>query len=192
MADNVLVILGHPDSRSFCGAIADAYASGADAAGKNIRVLRLGELRFDPVLWNGYGRIQELEPDLVQAQELIVWADHLVFVYPVWWGVMPALLKGFFDRALLPGFGFTFREYSPFWDKLLTGRTAHLMVTMDTPPWYYRWVYRMPGHNAMVRTILGFCGIRTRKVSEFGPIKTSSTKEREKWLDRARQAGSNA
>lgn len=139
-------------------------------------MLRLGELQFDPVLWHGYSRIQELEPDLVQAQELIRWAEHLVFVYPVWWGVMPSLMKGFFDRALLPGFGFTFRENSPFWDKLLGGRTAHLLVTMDTPSWYYRWVYRSPGHNAMTRTILGFCGIRTRKVSEFCPVKGSAVR----------------
>jgi len=192
MADNVLVFLGHPDRHSFCGALADAYAQGAEAAGRCVRVLRLGELQFDPILWNGYGRIQELEPDLVQAQELIRWAKHLVFVYPVWWGVMPALMKGFFDRTLLPGFGFSFHENSPFQDKLLGGRTARLLVTMDTPSWYYRWVYRRPGHNAMMRTILGFCGIRTRKVIEFGPVKISSPELRAKWITRARKEGSAA
>jgi len=105
---------------------------------------------------------------------------------------MPALMKGFFDRVFLPGFAFKYRENSALWDKLLTGRTAHLMVTMDTPPWYYRWIYHKPGHNEMKRTILGFCGIKTTKLTEFGPVKGSSPQKREKWIAMAKELGSKA
>jgi putative NADPH-quinone reductase len=89
---------------------------------------------------------------LINAQNDITWAEHLTLVYPIWWGGIPALLKGFFDRVFLPGFAFKYRKGSPFPDKLLKGRTAHLLVTMDTPPWYYRWVYRMPGLHQMRKT----------------------------------------
>jgi putative NADPH-quinone reductase len=105
---------------------------------------------------------------------------------------MPALLKGFIDRIFLPGFAFKYREGSQFWDRLLSGRSAHLLVTMDTPPWYFRWVYRMPGHNQMKRTILEFCGIKPVTISSFGPIKNSSQKKREKWLTKVTAYGHQA
>lgn len=182
MSKRILVIIGHPAKESFCGALANSYAEGAQAAGNDVQLISLGSLSFDPVLHNGYATIQELEPDLVTAQAAITWAEHIVFVYPIWWGAMPALLKGFVDRVFLPGFAFKYREGSQFWDRLLSGRSAHLLVTMDTPPWYFRWVYRMPGHNQMKRTILEFSGIKPVAVSSFGPIKGSSQQKREKWL----------
>jgi putative NADPH-quinone reductase len=192
MDKKILVILGHPDIESFCSALAKAYVEGAKASGAEIRELNLGDLNFDPILWKGYNRIQELEPDLVKAQKLIQWANHMVFIYPNWWGTMPALMKGFFDRVFLPGFAFKYRENSSFWDKLLSGRTAHLIVTMDTPPWYYRWIYHRPGHNEMKRTILGFCGIKVEKITEIAIVKDSLPKVRDKWISMAERLGSNA
>jgi len=192
MQKNILVILGHPDKNSFCGSLANAYIDSAMANGSEVRELQLGELNFDPILWEGYRKIQELEPDLIKAQELILWSSHIVFVYPNWWGTMPAVMKGFFDRVFLPGFAFKYRKDSPLWDKLLSGRTAHLMVTMDTPPWYYRWIYHRPGHNEMKRTILGFCGIKVVKILEFALIKGSSQQQREKWITVAKDLGSKA
>ena len=192
MSKRVLVILGHPTNDSFCGALANSYVEGAKAAGNEVQLISLGRLSFDPVLHKGYATIQELEPDLVTAQTAITWAQHIVFVYPIWWGAMPALLKGFFDRVFLPGFAFKYRDGSVFWDRLLSGRSAHLIVTMDTPPWYFRWVYRMPGHNQMKRTILEFSGIKPVTVSSFGPIKGSSQQRREKWLSQANVHGHHA
>ena len=189
MKKNILVIVGHPDTDRLCDTLATAYIEGATGAGAEVRKLQLGELKFDPVLWKGYKKIQELEPDLVKAQELIQWCNHMVFVYPNWWGAMPALMKGFFDRVFLPGFAFKYRENSPFWDKLLAGRTASLLVTMDTPSWYYRWIYYRPGHNQMKRTILGFCGIKVVKITEFAPVISSTQQLREKWITRAKNLG---
>lgn len=185
----VLIILGHPMRNSFCGALAEAYVEGAKSAGADIKQLWIGELKFDPILWQGYKEIQELEEDLKLAQEFILWAEHLVFVYPTWWGTIPALLKGFIDRTFLPGFAFKYRKDSLFWDRLLTNRTARLLVTMDAPPWYYKWIYKKPGHNMMKKTVLEFCGIKPVKISEFGPIKISTEAQRRKWLLKARKLG---
>ncbi len=192
MNKRILVILGHPSAASLCGALAEAYVNGAESAGHEVRRLDLGRLDFDPLLHDGYHTVQPLEPDLLAAQAAIRWAQHLVFIYPTWWGAMPALLKGFFDRAFLPGFAFQTRKGSLFVDGLLAGRTAQLLVTMDTPPWYYRWLFRMPGHQQMRRTILGFCGIRKVKVASIGPVKGASEKARQRWLAQAFRAGARA
>ncbi|SDI57973.1 Flavodoxin-like fold [Paenibacillus naphthalenovorans] len=138
MKTNILVITGHPYSQSFCSALSDAYAEGASGNGGQIRRIDLSKISFDPNLEFGYHKRIELEDDLKEAQEMICWAHHLVFVYPTWWGTMPAILKGFIDRVFLPGFAFKYREHSSLWDKLLTGKSAHLIVTMDTPSWYNR------------------------------------------------------
>lgn len=188
----ILLILGTPKAGSLCQALGDAYAQGARSEGHVVRQLKLGELEFDPVLRDGYDQSQNLEPDLLEAQRQIHWAEHLVFVYPVWWGGFPALLKGFFDRVFLPGFAFRYRERSQAWDKLLNGRTADLLVTLDTQPWYFRWIYGAPAHRQMVRTILGACGVKTRRLSEFAPVRPSSEEQRQSWLRRAEQLGTRA
>ncbi|QDQ26544.1 NAD(P)H-dependent oxidoreductase [Chitinimonas arctica] len=185
MGKRVLVVLGHPGKESFCAALAATYAAAASEAGHEVRLLRLDALQFDPILHEGYQRIQALEPDLKEAQAAIVWAQHLCVVYPIWWGGVPALLKGFLDRVLLPGFAFRYRAGSAFPEQLLKGRTAHMLVTMDTPPWYFKWVYRMPAIEQMRRTTLEFCGIKPVRVHTVGPLLKSKPAQRDAWLTRA-------
>ena len=189
MAQRILVILGHPSADSLSAALAQSYKEGAQAAGAQVRLLDLGALAFDPILRAGYRGEQALEPDLQAAQAHITWAEHLVWVYPTWWGAMPALLKGFIDRVFLPGFAFKYRQGSSLWDRLLAGRSAQLLVTMDTPPWYYRWVQRGPGHHQMQKTILGFSGIRPVRVHEYGPVHSATAQRKQRWLAQARKLG---
>lgn len=189
MPKKILVILGQPQRASFGAALAQAYAEGAKAAGAEVKELYLGELKFDPAGTMNHTPSSELESDLVKAQESIKWANHLVFVYPIWWGTIPALLKGFIERVFLPGFAVNFRENSPLWDKLLAGRSARLIVTLNTPSWVYRWVYGRPGHNTMKKTILEFCGIKPVRITEVGPMRNSSAERREQWLKQVRALG---
>lgn len=182
MSKNIVVILGNSDPSSFCASIADQYVSSAEKAGHTVRYFKLGELDFDPILHQGYKVRQELEPDLVKIREAIIWSNHLVFVYPIWWGSIPALLKGMFDRVFLPGFAFKYRENSQFWDRLLAGRSAHAIATMDTPPWYFKLYYRSPAHNQIRKTILEFTGIKPVKITSFGPIRFASESKRKAWL----------
>jgi NAD(P)H dehydrogenase (quinone) len=189
MGTNVLIINGHPADASLCHALAQQYEQGAVAAGHQVRHIALGQLAFDPILRQGFHGPQPLEPDLQAAQSDILWAQHLVFVYPIWWGGMPALLKGFIDRTFLPGFAFKYRSDSPFPEQLLKGRTADMLVTMDTPPWYFRWVYGNPGHWQMKRTILQFTGIRPVKVHSMGPVRSASDSKKQGWLTQAFRLG---
>ena len=184
-----LLILAHPRRDSLCGALFDAYAGGARQAGVECRKLILSEMRFDPDVHTVSPELQPLEPDLVRAQHDIAWAEHLVFIYPTWWGTFPALLKGFLDRVMTPGFAFHHVTHDK-WEKLLAGRTADLITTMDTPPLIYRFVYRAPGRQALARATLGYCGLRTARIDTFGPVVASDATQRNRWLDRARTSGS--
>lgn len=183
-----LLILAHPRRDSLCGALFDACGEGARQTGVECRELVLGELHFDPDVHTVSPEQQPLEPDLQRAQRDIQWAEHLVFVYPTWWGTFPALLKGFLDRVLTPGFAFRHVTHDR-WDKLLSGRTADLITTMDTPPLIYRFIYRAPGQQALARATLGYCGIRCAHVETCGPVIAADAGQRQQWLDRARSIG---
>lgn len=185
----ILIIQGHPDNQSYCHALADAYQAGALESGAEIRHIKTSELVFDLNLAFGYRQRIELEPCLLQAQEDIRWANHIVMVYPVWWGMVPAVLKGFIDRVFLPGFAFRKRPGSLWWDKLLKGRTARIVSTMDQPAWYYRLVYKMPSNQALKKLTLEFCGIRPVKVTNIGPLKNSKEGWRKQWLGRMEAIG---
>ncbi|MCY1535142.1 FMN-dependent NADH-azoreductase [compost metagenome] len=185
----ILILNGHPNPQSFNAALAQAYHDGAIASGASVHVLNLYELQFDPNLKYGYRQRTEWEPDLVKAWELIQWSEHMVWVHPVWWGGLPALLKGFIDRVFLPGKTFKYRPNSVWWDKLLTGKTARIITTLDQPGWYYRLRFGRPSVNQLKRSTLEFCGVKPVNVTYFGIIKTATETQRNKWLRKAAEMG---
>ncbi len=186
---NILIIHAHPVQNTYSDQLADAYIKGAKAFGAQIKEITLRDLDFKINFTEGYRGDQVMESDLIEAQEMIRWADHMVFNYPNWWGTFPAQLKGFIDRVFLPGFAFKYRKGSMLWDKLLSGKTARLIVTMDSPPWYYKWVVGAPGHRAMKKATLEFCGVKPVKISTIGSIKKSSEKQRDRWINQMERLG---
>ncbi|MGG7436992.1 NAD(P)H-dependent oxidoreductase [Chryseobacterium arthrosphaerae] len=185
----IAIINGHPNKDSFNFGIVNAYKAGARESGAEIKEIVIANLRFDPNLRFGYQKRMELEPDLVRAWEIIQWADHLVWVHPVWWGGLPALTKGFIDRLFLPGFAYQYRKNSVWWDRLLKGKTAHIMTTLDQPGWYYRLMYGRPSVNQLKKSTLEFCGVKPVKVTYIGIIRNSEDEERSKWLEKAKGLG---
>lgn len=168
---NILVVNGHPSKHSLSAKIAEVFAQTSNA-----KLIHLSDLKFDPILHEGYREIQELEPDLKTMQQLIQDSDFLVIVTPVWWGSVPALLKGFLDRTFLPGFAFKYRKGSDLWDKLLTGKQAQLIVLSDGPTWWNNLIYGDPIIKMLKRSVLEFCGYKV-KITKFGSIKKLSEKE---------------
>ena len=185
----VLIIIGHPDKESFNFGLAEAYKKGAIASGADVKEIVLRDLNFSANLQFGYRKRTDLETDLMDAQDKIKWAEHLVWIYPVWWGSVPALLKGFIDRVFLPGFAFQKRENSVWWDKLLKNKTARIISTLDQPAWYYWLIYREPSNNAMKKLTLQFCGINPVRVTTIGPIRLSKEKYRLSWLKKIEKLG---
>lgn len=136
---NILVINGHPNIESFNYALHKAYKNGVLAKGiNNIDEINVVELEFNLNLSKGYNTRVIMEPDLITAQEKITKADHIVWIYPLWWGMMPAILKGFIDRVFVPGFAFKYHINSSKWDKLLKGKSTEIICTLDYPVFIFK------------------------------------------------------
>ncbi len=189
MKKRIALLIGHPDKKSYNYALAAAYKKGAIASGFEVQEIRIADLRFDPNLKYGYRKSMELEPDLVKSQEILKWANHWVWVYPVWWGGVPAMLKGFIDRVLLPGFAFRKRENSVWWDKHFKGVTASIICTLDQPSWYYTWINRTPSHHAMKKLTLQFIGVQKVRITTIGSLRLSKPAFRAKWLQKVERLG---
>jgi len=185
----ILILNAHPRKDSFCRALSESYRKGAEESGADVKLINLIDLEFDPVLKTHNTQSNDLEPDILKTQKEISLADHLVFVYPNWWGTYPALLKGFFDRVFTSGFAFKYQKHSRMPAKMLTGKSARVIVTMDTPLWYYSIGYKKPGHNSIKRSILGLCGISPVRITAFSPIRHSSPEKREMWLRKVERLG---
>lgn len=188
----IFILLGNEDKNTFNGALADAYEKGAKAGGHEIRRMNIGELKFDPLLHKGYKEIQELEPDLKEVQENIKWCDHFALFYPNWWGTMPAILKGMFDRMFLPGFAFHYKKQGFLkgivWYKLLKGRSACVWVTLNNPPMLASILFG-DNTNEIKKNILGFGGFAPVRVERRGPVERMPEKELEKMKEQAHTAG---
>lgn len=191
MATNILLLLGHPSENSFCNALLESYRIAAEGAGAICKTIYIGKLDFDVTLEDGYktGKSLALEDDLLTSQELIQWADHLVLAYPNWWGFMPAVTKGFIDRILLPGFAFRHHKGKIFPEKLLTGKSIRLLVTMDTPAWWFYLVYRASQYQILKHIIFGYVGFHPIRFSTFGFMRRSTDKRRSEWLKEVQQLG---
>jgi putative NADPH-quinone reductase len=180
----IYVLLAHPDTDSFNGALADAYCAAALAAGHEVRRQNLGELAFDPILHHGYRRVQPLENDLIAAQANLSWCERWVIFYPVWWGNVPALLKGFFDRTLYSEFAYRYHDDDPFWEKLLKGRQGHIVTTSDAPSIWLAIQYRNADLNAVRRATMEFCGVAPVRVTRIDRVKYLDAAARQDWLAR--------
>jgi NAD(P)H dehydrogenase (quinone) len=185
----ILIINAHPNKESFSFGIAEAYTRGAIRSGAEVKEIVIRDLNFNPNLQFGFQKRTELEPDLLEAWEKIKWSDHMVWIHPVWWGGLPAVSKGFIDRLFLPGFAFQYRENSVWWNKLLKGKTGHIITTLDQPVWYYWSAFGRPSVNQLKKSTLGFCGVKPVKVTYLGPLKNSGAELRKKWLEKVEKTG---
>ncbi len=172
--------MGNPDKEGTLSAcFADLYQKEATAAGHEVRRMNLGDLQFDPILHKGYKEIQALEPDLVTVQENMKWADHFVLVFPLWWSAMPALLKGMWDRMFIPGFAFHFHKDHMGWDKLMTGKTARVIILSKNWPILTRSLFG-DFTNEISRALLGFAGYKVR-VTEIGHSEGMAEDRKQHW-----------
>ena len=190
MGRRILVINGHPDAREerFCAALAAAYEAGAREGGHELKRLNVGEMAF-PLIRTAEEFESTVEPpDVIRAQEAILWADHLVFIYPLWLGEQPAVLKGFLEQVFRYGFALGKGDGERFPEKLLTGRTAHLAVTMGMPAPIFRWWFGAHSVRALELSVLRMCGIAPIRRSLIGAV-DSGAAHRAKWLARLHKDG---
>lgn len=193
MSAKLFVWVGHPRKDSLSHGLADAFERGAGTQNAEIRRMNLHDMEFDTDRFDGYGRKDALEPALWDWRDAVDWCDHMVWIHPYWWGGMPARMKAVVERALTPGFGFKYRgPDSLAWDKLLTGKTADVIITSDTPPWYDTLKNGSPGRKVAKNQVLGFCGVKTINAIQVGPVKIATDKQIANWLAKAYDLGAEA
>lgn len=191
MPKRVVIIQGHPDaqSRHFGHALADEYAKGCEDGGHEVRRIEVAKLDF-PLLRTKEEFEKGMPPaSIADAQDAIRWANHLVIIYPLWHGSMPALLKAFFEQVFRQGFGAEYQASSRWPKQLLTGKSARIVVTMGMPAFAYRWIFFAHSLKSLQRNILSFCGIEPIKTTLIGNIEGMSENQRMGWLDELRGLG---
>jgi NAD(P)H dehydrogenase (quinone) len=191
-AKKIFILLGHPDSRPepLSRQLADAYEAAARLVGHEVRRADLSALQFDPILHKGYRARQELEADLLKVQEDMTWCEHFVLFFPNWWGGMPALLKGMWDRMFLPRFAFSMWKNKMGWTPLLKGRSARVVITCSNPVILDQLAFG-DFSASIKRSILSFAGFST-KVTAVGRSERLSEGQKASLLRRMSRLGSTA
>lgn len=191
MARRIAIIQGHPDARGgrFGHALADAYAAGAANAGLQTRLIDVARLDFPLLRSQDDWQSGPVPESIGHAQQTIAWADHLLILYPLWLGSMPALLKAFFEQVMRPGFGTSPVESGRRWKRLLGGRSARIVVTMGMPALFYRWYFRAHSLKSFERNILRFVGIAPVRATLIGMVESGGKSPHAKWLEKLRALG---
>jgi putative NADPH-quinone reductase len=189
MGKRIAILQGHPDPAGghFVHALADAYEGAAREAGHEVRRIDVARLEL-PLVRNASEWGAQPPAAVARAQEALAWAQHVVILYPLWLGDMPAVLKGFFEQVLRPGFALGKAAPGRLPKKLLKGRSARIVVTMGAPALFYRLVYRAHSLKALKRNILEFCGVSPVRATVIGMVE-GSREARARWLTRVAVLG---
>lgn len=198
---NILVINGHPDEEGYGTAIFKRYLGGIDTQKHTVESIDLATADFDPVLRFGYRKHMEEDAFIQNSQRLLLWADHLVFIYPIWWSALPSVLKGWIDRVFTPRVAYSSNQKGSFlWNyltgrqfvKRLKGKTADIITTAMAPSWWYR-LFSGPisvpdsyGIAVLKNAVLGHCGVKTKRIMTLGDMGrgANTTEKRAAFLQR--------
>jgi putative NADPH-quinone reductase len=185
----VMVVIGHPQRNTFCEALGKAYADGARSGGHEVRLFILPDMTFDRNLRDGYPGALALVPEVGVAFGRLAARDHVVIVFPLWCGDMPALLKGFIERILQPDLIARQGSNNEMNWHIFHDKSARIVMTMGMPVSIYRWWYRGHALKLLTRNILHFIGIKPVRSTLYGMIGMSKPEQRERWLAEMRQLG---
>jgi putative NADPH-quinone reductase len=185
----ILVLDGHPDPdpARFVHALAEAYAQGAAGAGHEVMRLSIAELGVPPLRSQAEWDAEPSEA-VAQAQAALGAAEHIVILYPLWLGDVPAALKAFLEQVLRPGFAFP-RGARGLAKGLLRGRSARVVVTMGMPAFAYRLFFLAHSLRSLKRNVLGFVGIGPVRETLIGNAGGLTPEKRAAWLERMRALG---
>ena len=192
LMSKIMIVVGHPQRTTFCEALGRAYARGAASGGHDAKLFILSEMNFDAILHEGYRKEQPLEPDLRVAYETLRSSDHVVLIFPLWCGDMPAMLKGFIERILQPDLIARANTDSAMNWNIFNNKSARIIMTMGMPVSIYRWWYGGHALKLLTRNILHFIGIKPVRQTLYGMIETSKPAARERWLREVEALGQTA
>ncbi|WP_293572963.1 NAD(P)H-dependent oxidoreductase [Phaeobacter sp.] len=191
----IIILNGHPAPTSLSKSLCEAYRAAAESRGHEVRYHDLSAMQFDLDFGqSGYKNAKPLEPDLARFADDLEWSDHVVLATPMWWGAVPAKLKGVFDRALLPGRAFDTRNvnFMGLPAPMLTGKTARVLLTSDTPAIWLRLMYGNAIKRFISSQVLGFVGIKPTRFSAFAPATDAQPAKVDGWIKKVAKLGLQA
>lgn len=190
MARRITVIQGHPDPSGLhlLNILADRYAEAAQSVGHEVRRIEIAQIDFPLLRTQSEFESGAIPPALDAASRDLLWAEHLVFFFPLWLGTMPALVKAFLEQVMRPGLAFDYVA-AGFPKKLLTGRSARLVITMGMPTLIYRWCFGAHGVRGLEQSILKFAGITPVRESLFGMVDSADPVRKQHWFEQMRHLG---
>lgn len=186
----IVVIVGHARTSTFCEALGESYVRGAKAGGHAVKSFVTSRMTFDPILHEGFERVQPLEPDIQAAHDAMMEADHLVLIFPLWLGTQPAILKGFLERVLQPDL--VEASKTGRFVKLLKGKSARVIITMGMPGFIYRWWFGAHALKILKRNILRFMGVAPIRSIVYGNVEGAGVEVRRRWLMQVEELGRRA
>ena len=186
----IVIMVGHARRDTFCEALGDAYRRSAERAGHTATMFVTSRMTFDPLLHVGFNEIQALEPDLQVAHDAMLEADHLVLIFPLWLGTLPAIFKGFLERVLQPDL--VEPAHRGQYKQVLKGKSARIIVTMGMPSLIYRWYYGACAIRMLKRNILEFMGVSPVHSTLFGAVESVKPARRQAWIAEIEALGRTA
>ncbi|WP_330463638.1 NAD(P)H-dependent oxidoreductase [Metamycoplasma gateae] len=175
---NVYLIMAHPTKESFNNSLAEAYEAKLKTLGKNVKKINLIDLELNPILIKNNQDEKQLNI-IKEEQEKIKWADEIVFFYPLWWGSIPALLKGYIDNVFQSGFAFSYRKDGSGWDKLLKNKIVRVFSTCDAPSWFITTIYKNTDFRMIKTAISWFTGMKLKQAKRIDKLYKHNKEERE-------------
>lgn len=189
-----VIVTSHPYDGSFCHALMEAAKNGAEKAGNTVDVIDLEADHFDPVMHSadliGFLKHKAQDEQAIDYIQRVKAADHLILVFPIWWELMPAMMKGFIDKVVFPGETFDYTKGGAGMASKLTNlKSTTIMTTMNTPKFLYRWIFGNAIQRALVRGTFKKMGLKNVKWLSCNMVKGSSDSKRQNWLQAAGKIG---
>jgi len=184
----VVIVFNHPYEGSYCNAILNSVCRGLKQANHQIDIINLDKEGFNPVMTSqdlkAFRDKQPVDPKVIEYKRRLEQADHLVFIFPIWWELMPALMKGFIDKVIFPGVAYDYVNGSNTKMKpLMTNiKGGSVITTMNTPRILYRLVFGNAVKKALMAGTFWKLGYKNRKWISFNMVKQVSDEKRKLWL----------
>lgn len=184
----VVIVFNHPYDGSFCNAILQSVTNGLNKANHEVDLIHLDKDNFNPVMTavdlKGFRDKKANDPKVIEYDNRIKNADHLIFIFPIWWELMPALTKGFIDKVVFPGLAYDYTNESntrmkPIWRNI---KGVTMITTMNTPNWLYYLLFGNAIKKTMMLGTFWKIGFKNRKWISFNQVKMVSVEKRNQWL----------
>lgn len=184
----VVIVFNHPYEGSYCNAILNSVTKGLQKANHEVDLIHLDKEGFNPVMTSqdlkAFVERKPIDPKVIEYKERLEQADHLVFIFPIWWELMPAMTKGFIDKVIFPGVAYEYKsdyKMSPLFKKI---KSVTVITTMNTPKVLYRFIFGNAIRKAIITGTFWKTGYKNRKWISFNMVKMVSDEKRKLWLDK--------